>query len=339
MSVSRSTACLFCTFREPLKRQIPKARRQFHISTPVQAKKPNNASRNAKPATSSIKPSEQYQQSEPSSEKSKYTAAQLKAIELTQKHLNYEPLRETLDLPRTMQDVERGEDLTYIDPVLDKPVRQPWSSLDENSRLKTEDELNEDMARFMQNMPQDEKAAAAAFQQFFDNNRITVGKESAEFAPRSALNTDNSQVYKDQTDTQKKSAAQQQKESDGAVQGTEEVSPALVRVMQMTGMDRKTLRGLRVKSVISHRVVNQTRLGKIQKMYWLSIAGNENGLLGIGEGKSEESAEGMIQSQYRAIRNMVPIMRYENRTIFGEVHGKSGATELHLTSRPPGKIH
>lgn len=235
-----------------------------------------------------------------------------------------------------MQDEERGDDLTYIDPVLDKPVRQPWSSLDDTSRLKTEDELNEDMAKFMLNMPQDEKAAAAAFEDFFNNNRITVGKESAEFAPRTALNTDNSQVYKDEAKDEKKPAAQQQKELDGAVQGTEEVPPALVRVMQMTGLDLKTLRGLRVKSIVSHRVVNQTRLGKIQKQYWLSIAGNENGLLGIGEGKSEEPAEGLTQSQYRAIRNMVPVMRYENRTIFGEVNGKSGATELHLTARPPG---
>lgn len=114
------------------------------------------------------------------------------------------------------------------------------------------------------------------------------------------------------------------------------VSPAMLRLMQMTGLDLSQLRQLKVKSIISHRVVNQTRLGKIGKQYWLSVAGNGNGMLGIGEGKSEESAEGMIQSQYRAIRNMVPIMRYEQRTIFGTVNGKEGATELEISARPPG---
>ncbi|KAG9981445.1 hypothetical protein KCU78_g21479, partial [Aureobasidium melanogenum] len=35
-------------------------------------------------------------------------------------------------------------------------------------------------------------------------------------------------------------------------------------------------------------------------------------------------------------RNMKPIPRYENRTIFGEVEGKVGASVVQLSSRPPG---
>jgi small subunit ribosomal protein S5 len=33
---------------------------------------------------------------------------------------------------------------------------------------------------------------------------------------------------------------------------------------------------------------------------------------------------------------MQPILRYEKRTIFGEVNGKVSATELELYARPPG---
>jgi small subunit ribosomal protein S5 len=87
---------------------------------------------------------------------------------------------------------------------------------------------------------------------------------------------------------------------------------------------------------VNHAVVNQTRLGKVRKTYVLSIAGNGKGLLGIGEGKSEEPTEARTQSQYRAIRNMQPIPRYEQRTIYGDVKGKVGAVELQLMTRPPG---
>jgi len=37
-----------------------------------------------------------------------------------------------------------------------------------------------------------------------------------------------------------------------------------------------------------------------------------------------------------AIRNMKPIHRYEDRTVYGEVHGKVGAVEIELSARPPG---
>ncbi|KAG9540659.1 hypothetical protein KCU71_g19643, partial [Aureobasidium melanogenum] len=52
--------------------------------------------------------------------------------------------------------------------------------------------------------------------------------------------------------------------------------------------------------------------------------------------KSGEDEDAIRQAQYAAIRNMKPIPRYENRTIFGEVEGKVGASVVQLSSRPPG---
>lgn len=40
-----------------------------------------------------------------------------------------------------------------------------------------------------------------------------------------------------------------------------------------------------------------------------------------------------------AIRNMRVVPRYEERTIFGEVEAKVGATVVQLGARPPGKMH
>jgi len=117
---------------------------------------------------------------------------------------------------------------------------------------------------------------------------------------------------------------------------SEETDPHLLRLMQQTGYTQEQIRRFRVKNLVSHRVVNQTRMGKIQSLYYLTIAGNQNGLLGIGEGKSAEDEDARRQAMMNAIRNMKPIQRYENRTIYGQVQGKVGATEVELSSRGPG---
>jgi small subunit ribosomal protein S5 len=109
------------------------------------------------------------------------------------------------------------------------------------------------------------------------------------------------------------------------------------RLALQTGFLVDDIRRFKTKRLVQHRVVNQTRMGKIQSIYVLTIAGNGNGLFGIGEGKSAEIDDARRQSMLNAIRNMKPIHRYENRTIYGEVHGKVGATEVQLMSRPPGK--
>ena len=110
------------------------------------------------------------------------------------------------------------------------------------------------------------------------------------------------------------------------------------RLMKQTGLQFEQITKLRLKVLNMHRVVNQTRMGKVQSMYYLTVAGNGKGMVGIGEGKSTEMEDAQRQSAANAIRNMVPVMRYEERTIFGDVKGKVGATELRLMTRPPGML-
>lgn len=105
----------------------------------------------------------------------------------------------------------------------------------------------------------------------------------------------------------------------------------------MTGLTEKELRELRFKTVIFHPVVNQTRLGKIRQYYSISIAGDGNGLVGYGEAKGLDASAARMQSQQRAIRNMRPILRHEQRTIYGDLKGKVGGTEIELYNRPPGE--
>jgi small subunit ribosomal protein S5 len=122
----------------------------------------------------------------------------------------------------------------------------------------------------------------------------------------------------------------------GAEYGSDVEDPHMALLCLQTGMTKEDIARIRVKNLVNHRVVNQTRMGKVQSLYFLTIAGNQNGMLGIGEGKAAEDEDGRRQAMMNAIRNMKPIPRYEERTIFGDVEGKSGAAVVQLFTRPPG---
>lgn len=123
----------------------------------------------------------------------------------------------------------------------------------------------------------------------------------------------------------------------GVQYGSDVADPHMTRLCQQTGLTSEEIQRLRVKNLVTHRVVNQTRMGKIQSLYFLTIAGNQDGMLGIGEGKAAEDEDGRRQAMMNAIRNMKPIPRYEERTIYGEAEAKVGASIVQLSSRPPGK--
>ncbi|KAK2607476.1 hypothetical protein N8I77_006144 [Diaporthe amygdali] len=90
------------------------------------------------------------------------------------------------------------------------------------------------------------------------------------------------------------------------------------------------------KILVRRFVSNQTRLGKIRSTYILAMAGNGNGRLGIGEAKSVDPEISTMKAKLLAIQNMVPIRRYENRTIYGNVEAKVGGTIVQMYTRPPG---
>ncbi|KAK4132864.1 hypothetical protein BT67DRAFT_424296 [Trichocladium antarcticum] len=103
-----------------------------------------------------------------------------------------------------------------------------------------------------------------------------------------------------------------------------------------TGMSVQEILSLQTKRLVLRHVSNQTRLGKIRKAAVIYCAGNGNGWLGIGEAKSTESMVASVKARLTAIRNMRPIRRYEERTIFGTVEGKVSGTVVKMSARPPG---
>lgn len=314
MNMSKPSQCIFCTVSRYVTR-APPARRKLHASAVQLQRQPPRSNAKAR-MEKGYKPAEMEKLRE------LYSPEQMAAIEAGEKVISGAQLGDTSQRVDPWSP-DYVDDLSQVDPFLDKPVRAPWSSADETPRMKTEAEIDDELAQVLMDMPAQENSNDQVWETYLNNMRVTVGGDS-EGQGRSAAAPEAPDKIK------KKNLKQKE------VQG--EASPALVRLMQMTGYSLREISALRVKSIISHAVVNQTRLGKIRKTYYLSVAGNGNGRIGIGEGKSEEGGEAMLQSQYRAIRNMQPILRYEKRTIFGEVDGKVSATELELYARPPGML-
>ena len=327
MSVSRPVRCLLSRTLKPLR---PSGRRHFHISPQHRNDRqdnghnvdiPDRPSRKRTPADV-YKP---YTAEEKEALKKKYTQAQLAAIEAGEEAVDPEDLATQGTVRVDPFALQYLDDLSQIVPVIDKPVRAPESNYDPNLRLKTEDEMAEDLANWMQDLP--DNPDKVEWMKFLDQNRLTVGKEEAELNPRSALAPDIPKLT-DPSLGRKVASGDSEGEND----------PHIQRLMKQTGFKPGQIRRFKVKNLVCHRVVNQTRMGKISSQYFLTVAGNGNGLLGIGEGKAAEPEDARRQAHMAAIRNMQPITRYENRTIYGEVEGKVGAVELKLSARPPGMI-
>lgn len=343
MSFARPVRCLFCSFSRAATPGTRVPRRQFHMTAPLlnrAPKYPNGKSPETEQpgkSSSKLKPEdfEQYTEEEKAQLAQAYSAAQMEAVKAGEAAIDPKDLAEQFSPREDPMAFEYLDDFSVIEPGVDKHVRAPKSNSDYNMKLKSEDDFVEDFGRFFEEMPDD--ATGADFMRFADSLRLTHGKAESELDPHSVMVPDlfgpGETIDEPRIEEQKTAAERGEKERS---LGAEEMTDALKSLLLATGYTEREVRDLRTKTLVSHSVVNQTRLGKIRRAYRLSIAGNGNGLLGIGEGKSDEAPDAKLQSQYRAIRNMQPVPRYENRTIFGDVTGKVGAVELKLMHRPPG---
>ena len=295
---------------------------QRHLRPYASTSTPQKRSRRKRRQTLTAADYKPYSKKDLKSAQKLYTPGQLEALEAGEKSIDPKDLASQATLRTDDFAIPYLDDFSRIRPFVDKPVRPPkGQNYDPKQRLKTEDETIEDLANFVENMPED--ATRLDYIKFVDNMRLTTGREEAERNPRSTLAPE---VPK----------GLEALKRPGLGIGDAEIDPHVKRLMKQTGYSKEAIQAFRVKVLVFHRVVNQTRMGKIQSMYSLAVAGNGRGLLGIGEGKSSESDDSRRQARHNAIRNMQPIPLYENRTIFGDMKVKFGAVEIELMTRPPG---
>lgn len=275
----------------------------------------------------------QYNDEEKARLAEEYSAAQMAAVEAGESAVDPKDLAEQFEPREGPMKFEYLDDFSVVEPGIDRHVRAPESNTDYNFKLRSEDDFADDFARFFAEMP--DNATGADFVRFADSLRLTEGKEENELNPHSVLVPDlfGPGETVDEPRVEGRAAESSEKERSAEV---EEMGDDLKRLLLATGYTKRQISEFRVKTLVGRRVTNQTRMGKISRIYRLSVAGNGNGLLGIGEAKTLDSAEALTQSRYRAIRNMQPVPRYENRTIFGDVEAKVGAVEVKLMHRPPG---
>jgi hypothetical protein len=90
-------------------------------------------------------------------------------------------------------------------------------------------------------------------------------------------------------------------------------------------------------ALVVHRVATMTSKGKVASMYALVVAGNGKGLVGWGQAKHEMLPRAVDKAFTQAVRNFGVVERYEDRTVWGNLQGKFGATSIDMWSRPPGR--
>ncbi|KAF1980826.1 hypothetical protein K402DRAFT_467991 [Aulographum hederae CBS 113979] len=341
MSVIRPARCLFSkpsTIPKPTNLSSP---RDFHTSTTRPSRRritPNREQRQRLEAkldsylTERAKNFRPYTAAEKEALKHIYTPDQIAAIEAGEATIDPKDLAAQAKPRSDPWRLQYLDDLSKLDPVID---RMPYEdAADVPLQLKTEGEI---MEAFIRKDP----AITKKYGSLPPSERAAALKEDPTYLAFAAdLSNRLSDAYlamvKSASSTSAAGSSRLEKAVKGKKSAGEDVDENMLRLMQQTGYSEEEIKRFRVKNLVRHRVVNQTRMGKIQSQYYLTIAGNGNGLLGIGEGKSAEDEDARRQAMMNAVRNMQPIPRYEKRTIFGEVRGKVGAVELLLSSRPAG---
>ncbi|CAN9166769.1 unnamed protein product [Alternaria alternata] len=352
MSVCRPARCLF-TKAASTTLPKPPPQRTFHASAPRQARK-------KRPHYPSIKADDlkllnqaaeaeypKYDTAETTLLEKKYTPSQIAAIKAAESTID---ARDVLTQGQRRTDPWRlnyEDDLAQVDPVTDRPERLTGDDIEGSKTFRIANEVERDqnitrlatenLAKTYPNgIPEGETDEAL-------QNAMDAAVTQATLDPRATYTSKNpaalqalgderhSVIAPDLPRVESRMARQTRR-----LKTEEEEDPRQKRLLQYLGWDKQKLRQIRVKTLVVHGVTNQTRMGKIRSLYYLTIAGNQDGLLGVGEGKSVEPEEGRKQSVMSAIRNMRPVPRYENRTTFGDLETKVGATRVQLFSRPPG---
>lgn len=303
----------------------------------------------------------------------KYTPAQLHAIEAgeaaidpldvaTQGKWRPDPLR-----------LEYKDDFSRILPVVDHPARHLDSDIDPDIRALTKEETDLKFAEFMRRMAaklQEHEARVGQYRNDqerqddisrvmteanihpFDGRtpqqRMQKWKEVAEYVEGPSFSAGWEAFTSDPTNFDFSPKGKLHAQSSVLSQdlprfndpewtyadATQDVQ--MERLMRRTGLSMQAIRRLRTAVLVFHPVTNQTHMGKIMHFYTLAAVGNEDGMLGLGEGNAVESGDSRKQAINAAILNMKPIPRYEKRTIFGDIEGKVCASVVQLSARPPG---
>lgn len=328
--------------------------RSFHTTQPLpERRRPRFASIKAsdmglissssgnQPSRGNLRP---YDEKDKAALAQNYTPEQMRVIEEGEAAIDVKDIERQGRFRTDPYRLQYLDDLSVIRPVVDSRIKED-STIPLNARWMDEDERMDEVAQWMTEQHSEYIANKSMSPAEASEKGVAQGEPS--FKPS---RLDFMKFVENSTSM-----------TGGGKRGSTTIAPALPKIPSMkgqyqtkegmdprdpdgkwtllrrqTGMSLDTIFSLKRKVLVTHRVVNQTRLGKIQSTYMLAIAGDGNGRLGIGEGKGIEIDDARQKAYQAAMRSMKPIPRYEDRTIYGEVEGKVAACEVRLMNRPPG---
>lgn len=94
---------------------------------------------------------------------------------------------------------------------------------------------------------------------------------------------------------------------------------------------------LEMRPLVLKRVSNQTAKGKIRSHYALCVVGDRNGMVGLGEGKSRgDMGKAISKAHWDAIRNLVFVNRFEDRTVYGDIEYRYHGVKLFIRQKGAG---
>ncbi|KAJ8081675.1 28S ribosomal protein S5, mitochondrial [Marasmius tenuissimus] len=88
--------------------------------------------------------------------------------------------------------------------------------------------------------------------------------------------------------------------------------------------------------LVQRWTTQQTGKGKIKHFQVFHVAGDGNGMLGLGIGMDEERENAFQKAKIDALRNMDYVDRFENRTIWTDMKSKFRSTQIIMRPRPTG---
>lgn len=277
--------------------------------------------------------------------KKKYTPEQMAALEAGEAAIDPNDLTIQGRIRRDPYRLPYIDDFSKIYPIIDKrPKTAPPPN--PRARFMTSEEHTEDLTNRLENLiPKDVNFEGMSGEEIEKvlQERVNFPMEEAKYflEPETLTNSNGpsnsalapalgkklagvSGMYKAPIDP-----ADEGKDDQGVYQN----------LKRRTGLSVRDILNIQTKVLVIRYVDNQTRLGKIRSAWILAIAGNGNGRLGVGEAKAVEMGVAKQKAKLLAIQNMQPIPRYEDRTIYGTVRAKVGATIVQIDARPPGMSH
>ncbi|KAH9907911.1 ribosomal protein S5, C-terminal domain-containing protein [Xylariomycetidae sp. FL2044] len=273
--------------------------------------------------------------------KQKYTPEQMTALEAGEAAIDPNDLTIQGRLRRDPYRLPYLDDFSKIYPVLDK---RPKTELppDPRARFMTEEEHANDLERALSELiPKDldlDNMSTEEIEALLEE-RIDLPMEGAKyFDERSTMVNDRPSDTALAPSLGKKVpgvAGKYKPPIDPADEGLDD--EGIYRdVKRRTGFSVREIMSITTKIVVQRMVDNQTRLGKIRSVWSMAIAGNGNGRVGVGDAKAVEHLVSVSKAKLIALQNMLPVRRYEDRTIYGRVRSKVGATIVEIEARPPG---